>query len=236
LEDEKKKNRGPSSTSERRTAAGPSAGREGTREPAGEVSRGKRGSQPGWLGAFARRLAGAGPLAWAVLALGLLAAVLMVMTEFSTIQSVRIGESTCGAAEERLRDVCSTGGSEQHNWSLLVLGIFAALLAFGAAVGRSKPAALALGAVGLIVLAIALLLDRPTLDDKHGLEVFFGQAGTKPQTGGGYTLELIGGAVAVVAAGLALLRERVAPRRESRRERRAGRERDGDDAAAASEA
>jgi hypothetical protein len=156
----------------------------------------------------------------------------MVLTEFSTIQSVRIGESTCGAAEERLRDVCSTGGGEQHDWALLVLGIFAALLAFGAAVGRSKPAALALGAVGLIVLFVALVLDHPTLDDKRGLEIYFGEAGTKPQTGGGYTLELIAGVLAVVAAGLALLRERVTPRRESRRERRAAER----DAAAASEA
>ena len=159
---------------------------------------------------FIGRLAGAGPLAWVVLALGLGAAVLMVATEFSTIQSVRIGESTCGAAEERLRDVCSTGGGEQHNWSLLVLGIFAALLAFGAAVGRSRPAALALGLVGLIVLFVALVLDRPTLNDRRGLEVYFGERDTDPVTGGAYTLELIAGALAVLACGVALWRERLA--------------------------
>lgn len=164
------------------------------------------------------RLAAAGPLAWAVLALGLGAATLMILTEFSTIQSVKIGESTCGAAEQRLRDVCSTGGGEQHNWALLVLGVFAGLLAFGAAVGRSRPAALALGAVGLIVLFVALALDRPTLDDKRGLEVYFGEAGTKPQTGGGYTLELIAGVLAMLGAGVALLRERLGSRSASRRE------------------
>ena len=162
------------------------------------------------------RLAAAGPLAWLVLALGLLAGVLMIATEFSTIQSVRIGDSTCGAAEDRLRDVCSTGGGEQHNWSLLVLGLLTMLLAFGAAIGRSKPAALALGFVGLVVLFVALVLDRPTLDDKRGLEVYFGEAGTKPETGGGYTLELIAGALALVACGLALLRDRIAPRAEER--------------------
>ena len=160
---------------------------------------------------FIGRLAAAGPLAWAVLALGLSAAALMVATEFSTIQSVRIGESTCGAAEERLRDVCQTGGGEQHNWSLLVLGILAGLLSFGAAIGRSRPAALALGLVGLVVLFVALVLDRPTLDDKRGLEVFFGERGTQPETGGGYTLELIAGALAVLACAVALLRERLRP-------------------------
>lgn len=167
---------------------------------------------------FIRRLAAAGPLAWAVLGLGIAAAILMVMTEFSTIQSVRIGESTCGAADERLRDVCQTGGGEQHNWSLIVLGILAVLLSFGAAVGRSRPAAFALGAVGLIVLGIALIGDRPTLNDTRGLEVYYGQAGTKGETGGGYTLELIAGALAVLAAGLALARDRISPR-ESRRDR-----------------
>src|SRR5688500_10261496 len=153
----------------------------------------------------------------------------MVATEFSTIQSVRIGESTCGAAEERLRDVCETGGGEQHNWSLLVLGVFTALLAIGAALGRSRPAALALGLVGLIVLFVALVLDRPTLDDKRGLEVYFGERGTDPQTGGGYTLELIAGALAVVASAVALLRERLRP---ETRERSGSRRRD---AGAASE-
>jgi len=207
LEDEKK-NRG-------RTPRGATpergAGRRAAREPTSEVSRGKRGSKGAWLRHFTGRLAGAGPLAWVVLALGLLAAALMVATEFSTIQSVRIGESTCGAAEERLRDVCETGGGEQHNWSLLVLGVLTVLLAFGAAVGRSKPAAVALGLVGVVVLFVALVLDRPTLDDKRGLEVFFGEQGTEPQTGGGYTLEILAGVLALLACGAALLRERVRP-------------------------
>jgi hypothetical protein len=158
---------------------------------------------------FIGRLAGAGPRAWIVIALGLGAAVLMVATEFSTIQSVRIGESTCGAAEQRLRDICQTGGGEQHNYALLVLGVFAALLAFGAAVGRSRPAALALLGVGVVVLAIALLGDRPTLNDRRGLEVYYGEAGTRGERGGGYTLELIAGALAVLAGTVALLWERV---------------------------
>jgi hypothetical protein len=157
------------------------------------------------------------------MALGLAAAVLMVFTEFSTIQSVRIGESTCGAAEERLRDICQTTGGEQHNYSLLVLGAFAAVLAFGASVGRSRPAALALGALGLVVLAIALLLDRPTLGDRRGLEVYYGEAGTHPQTGGAYTLELIAGVLAVLAAAAALARGRLHLPASRRRRERPGR-------------
>jgi peptidoglycan/LPS O-acetylase OafA/YrhL len=167
------------------------------------------------------RVAAAGPAAWIVLALGLGAAVLMVMTEFSTIQSVRIGDSTCGAAEQQLRNICHTSGGEQHSWSLLVLGVFTALLSFGAAVGRSRPAAVAMLVVGLIVLGIALIGDRPTLGDKRGLDVYYGEAGTRGVAGGGYTLELIGGALAVAAGALGFARLRARPEREPRRRREA---------------
>jgi uncharacterized membrane protein YtjA (UPF0391 family) len=158
---------------------------------------------------FIRRLTAAGPRAWIVLALGLGAAILMVATEFSTIQSVRIGDSTCGAAEERLRDVCSTSGGDQHNYALLVLGLFTALLAFGAAVGRSRPAAFALFGVGVVVLLIALLLDAPTFDDRRGLEVYYGESGTRGERGGAFTLELIAAGLAFAAAGVALWWDRV---------------------------
>jgi peptidoglycan/LPS O-acetylase OafA/YrhL len=182
------------------------------------------------LSVFIGRLAAAGPLAWLVLALGLLAAVLMVATEFSTIQSIRIGQSTCGASDPDIRDVCETSGGDAHNWSLLLLGVLTALLAFGAAVGRSRPAAVALGVVGLIVLAIALLVDRPDLDNLRNIETRYNDA--EAITGGGYKLELIAGALAVVACGVALVRERVAPQEKFRR--REGREREApaEDAAA----
>jgi hypothetical protein len=164
------------------------------------------------------RLAGAGPVAWAVLALGLAAAVLMVATEFSTIHSVRVGATTCGALDTaQQRDICDTTGLEQHAGALIVLGAFAGLLAFGAGLGRSRPAAVALTAVGAVVLAIALLLDRPTLDNTQDFNAYADAVGVK---GGGYTLELIAGALAVVAGALALARARAVARAGgSRRER-----------------
>jgi peptidoglycan/LPS O-acetylase OafA/YrhL len=215
LEDEKKvQGRVPEGP-----AAQPSASRGRARKPAFEDSRGKRAVPIAGAPRFIARIAAAGPVAWIVLALGLGAAVLMVMTELSTIQSVRIGNSTCGAAEQQLRNICHTSGGEQHNWALLVLGVFTALLSFGAAVGRSRPAAVAIFVVGLIVLAIALIGDRPTLGDKRGLEIYYGEAGTRGIAGGGYTLELIGGALAVVAGalGFARVRPRASESREPRR-------------------
>jgi Tryptophan-associated transmembrane protein (Trp_oprn_chp) len=159
-----------------------------------------------------------------VLGLGLCAAVLMIATEFSTIQSVRVGDSTCGVFEtQQQQDDCALTGGEQHAYALVLLGLFTAMLAFGAGAGRSRPAAFALIFVGLVVLFIALVLDRPTLDDVRGFDVFSRAEG---EAGGAYTLELIGGALALLAGVVALVFDRVEARRaraddgDARRSRR----------------
>ena len=163
---------------------------------------------------FIRRLAAAGPLAWVVLALGISAAVLMVATEFSTIHSVRLGDTTCGAADAADRDTCLTSGGEQHGYALIGLALLTVLMTFGAVAGRSVPAAVALAVIGLVVIVIALALDLPTLDSTRNLESKYSDV--KAQTGGAYTLELIAGALALAAGGAALLRERVRPKTRER--------------------
>jgi hypothetical protein len=76
-----------------------------------------------------------------VLGLGLCAAVLMVATEFSTIQSVRVGDSTCGVFETaQQQDDCALTGGEQHSYALVLLGLLTAALAFGAGSPRARPA------------------------------------------------------------------------------------------------
>lgn len=217
MEDEPKKRRGSAPPEE--GAREPRAGERATREPTREGSRGNRASQAAWLRSFARRLVAAGPLAWVVLLVGLAAAVLMIATEFSTIQSISIGESTCGAADAEVQDVCETGGGDQHGYALLALGLLAGLMTLGAVLGRSRPAAIALIVIGVVVLLVALLLDAPTLDDTRGLEARYNDVAT--HTGGGYTLELIAGALGVAAGALGLLLStRARAREEARREAR----------------
>ena len=167
---------------------------------------------------FIGRLTGAGPRAWVVLALGLCAAVLMFATEFSTMQSVRVGDSTCGAlATPEQRDDCEILGGEQHSYALVLLGLLTGVLAFGSAVGRSRPAALALLVVGAVVLFIAFVLDRPTLDDVRGFDVFSRAEG---EAGGAYTLERIAGVLALLAGLAALGFDRAEARAERRSRRR----------------
>jgi len=122
------------------------------------------------------------------------------------MHTVRVGDSTCGVQREAQRDICETSGLEQHYGALILLGVFVALLALGAAVGRSRPAAFGLVFVGVVVLFIALVLDRPTLDDTQGFEAYNAAEGVK---GGGYTLEIIGGALAIATGVLALIADRV---------------------------
>jgi hypothetical protein len=157
-----------------------------------------------------------------VLGIGLCAAVLMIATEFSTIQSVRVGDSTCGVFETaQQQDDCELTGGEQHSYALVLLGVFTGVLAFGAGAGRSRPAAFALLFVGLVVLFIALVLDRPTLDDVRGFDVFSRAEG---EAGGAYTLERVAGALALLAGLVALAFDR-AERRDAGREERSSRRR-----------
>ena len=152
-----------------------------------------------------------------VLGIGLCAAVLMIATEFSTMQSVRVGDSTCGVFETaQQQDDCELTCGEQHAYALVLLGLFTGVLAFGAGAGRSRPAAFALLLVGAVVLFIALVLDRPTLDDVRGFDVFSRAEG---EAGGAYTLELIAGALALLAGLVALAFDRVERRAAGREER-----------------
>ena len=145
----------------------------------------------------------------------------MVATEFSTIHSVRLGETTCGAADPADRDKCMTSGGDQHGYALLVLALLAVLMTLGAVLGRSRPAAVALAVIGAVVLLVALLLDLPTLDSTRDLELKY--TGARAQTGGAFTLELIAGGLALGAGLLALLlaRRAAAADDDARRSRRA---------------
>src|SRR3954454_11415614 len=89
------------------------------------------------------------PLFIAVLALGLAGALLMVVSEFATLRSVKVLTASCSdLADPSLRGSCVTHGGEEHSYALVLLGIVAAVMTWGAVFGRSRPAAFALMAIG----------------------------------------------------------------------------------------
>src|SRR5436305_1004863 len=105
-----------------------------------------------------------GPVRIAVLALGATGAVLMIVSEFVTLRSVKVLTASCSdLADPSLRGSCVTRGGEEHSYALVLLGLIALLMVWGAVFGRSRPAALALIAIGAAVVAIALVTDVPDI-------------------------------------------------------------------------
>jgi hypothetical protein len=147
------------------------------------------------------------PVWTAVLVLGLIGAVLMVVSEFATLRSVKVLTASCSdLADPTLRGSCVTHGGEEHAYALVLLGIVAGLMAWGAALGRSRPAGIALIAIGAAVVAIALLTDVPDIHKTGVLGERFDSA--KAQAGPGLWLEIIGGGLVLVAGVMAAVARR----------------------------
>jgi hypothetical protein len=142
------------------------------------------------------------PVWTVVLLLGLTAAVLMIVSEFMTLRSVKVLTASCDdLADPSLRGSCVTHGGEEHAYALVLMGIVAALMTWGAAIGRSRPAAFALLAIGAAVVAIALITDVPDIHKTGVLGERFDSA--HAQAGPGLWVEIAGGALALAAGAMA---------------------------------
>ena len=142
--------------------------------------------------------------ALAVTATGLLAAVLMGLADVLPIVSVDVAGGSCEVINDsspELADGCVQSGFERHGPALLLLGLVTAAMAWGAGVGGSRPAAAALVAIGLVVLAIGLLIDLPVTDDTGAIGPRF--EGARAQAEIGFTLELVAGVLAALAGAAA---------------------------------
>jgi hypothetical protein len=145
----------------------------------------------------------------ALTAVGLLAGLLLVITEFSTIASVQMeGGANCEVindSDRALADRCSLSGFERHGGAFILLGLMTGAMAWGAGMGRSRPAGVALLAIGALVIALALALDLPQTSKTGAIGRNFEGAEGKP--GIGLYLELVAGVLAA-GAGLVTLTRR----------------------------
>jgi hypothetical protein len=135
----------------------------------------------------------------------LVAAVLLVATEFSTVASVKVSKTSCEViqdADPGLADRCSLSGFERNGGSFLLVAGLMVVMGWGAGIGRSRAAAAALVALGVAVLAWALLVDLPVTDETGALGSSF--EGARGQAGTGLTLEILAGVLAVLAGALRL--------------------------------
>jgi hypothetical protein len=146
----------------------------------------------------------AGPVGLIVAALGSVGGILMIVTEFTTLYSVKVLTASCDElASPDLRGTCVTSGGDHHSYALLLIGLLAVLMAIAAGFGRSRPAAAALIAIGVIVIVIFfLVIDLPDSGKTGAIGENFDQA--RSVKGPGLWLELAGGLAAIGAGALRL--------------------------------
>jgi hypothetical protein len=150
---------------------------------------------------------GVSPIAIAVAVAALTAGVLMLLTEVTTVISVDLRNTSCEViydSNPRLADNCSQTGFERSSVALLLFGLLTFAMGWGAAVGHSRPAALALIGIGVVVLGFAFLSDLPASDDTGLIGRDYDQASAS--AGIGLWLEVAGGALAVLAGLLRVIR------------------------------
>jgi hypothetical protein len=131
----------------------------------------------------------------------------MLLTEVTTVISIDVAAGSCETIYDtspELADDCSQKGFERSSVALLMLGLLTFAMGSGAAFGRSRPAALALIAIGAIVLGFALLGDLPASDDTGLIGRRYDAA--EATAGPGLWFETVGGALAVLAGLLRVIR------------------------------
>jgi hypothetical protein len=156
------------------------------------------------------RLGAAEPLELAVLGLSLLAAVLMVATEMLPLWEVEVADFSCAvlATDPQQADRCVTFGIEQHRLALALVAVLTLAMGAGAGLGGSQPAAVALCAAGILVLGLgAVDFTAARSTGEIGRDFLDAHAEARA----GLWTELLAGALAATAGGLALYAARRAP-------------------------
>ena len=154
---------------------------------------------------------------WGPLVLLWLAGAGLILSEFLTYREI--------VAVTVVPEGGITKGGSHHGYALGLLGLASLPMAFGAVIGRSRPASAAVAVLGGLALAIIAAFDVSSLDDTGLIGRTYDLAEASP--GPGFWLSVACSAVLLVG-GLLLLRSRVSAareesdvRRERRRERRA---------------
>jgi hypothetical protein len=139
---------------------------------------------------------------WVLAAVGLVGAVLLIVSEFSTVTNVKAITVVLPNSERT--------GFDENSGAMLILGVLALPMLFGAARVGSRPAMVAVGILGVIALVIALVHDLPDVT-KVGTIFRERYEDAKAQAQVGFTLEWVGAVLLILSAGLMLLVPREGP-------------------------
>ena len=159
------------------------------------------------MAGFRAATGSASGLALALTVAGMIAGLLLIVTEFTTIASVDVASGSCEVindSDPSLADRCSLSGFERHGGAFVLLGLMTGAMAWGAGVGRSRPAAVALLAIGALVIVLSLALDLPQTHKTGAIGRNF--EGATAKAGLGLYLELVAGVLAAAAGVVGLVR------------------------------
>ena len=116
-------------------------------------------------------------------------AVLLIVAEFTAIYEIKAVTAV----------VDSVTGYDRHGIALALLGVAALPMILGAVRRGSRPATLALAALGAIALLIAVLTDLPDINTTGVIGEQYEEAVANPAVG--LYLETLGGALLLMAGG-----------------------------------
>jgi hypothetical protein len=156
------------------------------------------------------RRAVAGFLPRLLASVALAGALLCVAATFATIIQIRVGAVV----------KATSSGFDRHSVALVLIALFASTMTLAALRG-SRPAMAAVGACGLVVLAISIIGDVPHLDDTGTIAQAYDDA--HAAAGAGFYLETLAGALLLIAGG-GLLTTTPLPHRSAHRPAREPRE------------
>ena len=143
-----------------------------------------------------------------LLLMPLTGAALLVAAEFSTLYDVRVVTAVPEGG--------AYAAGPHHGYAQAVIAAGIAVMAVGAVVGGSRPAAVAVLLLALAALGVALLVDLPDVHETGLIGRTYDAAVAEPRSG--LYLEIAGGCCALVGAALILV---VRPARRSARARAA---------------
>ena len=132
-----------------------------------------------------------------IVAGGLLAAVLLLVSEFTTLYTVQV--ATNGAS------IDSISTSSHDSFALIPVALVVVVLTLGAGLLGSRLSLLALGALGIVTLLIALVGDLPDAQATGVVAIGMHYASAKSSPSTGLYLETLGAVLLVIVSGSGLL-------------------------------
>ena len=133
-----------------------------------------------------------------MLAGALLAALLLIVAEFTSLYQVHVATSP--------NPIESVSSGSHHSYALIPIAILAAALGIGVWRSGARPALLAIGVLGVVVVLIALLVDLPDAQATGiagSATSHYVTATSKPSAG--LYMETLGGVLLIATCGLGFL-------------------------------